>query len=55
MTAHEAGYRAAAAGAKRLLLTHFWPGTSRAEFVRRAKTHFGGDVLAAEERLVVSL
>lgn len=53
MTAAEAGEWAAAAGANRLLLTHFWPGTDRSESVARARAHFAGEVIAADDGLVV--
>jgi ribonuclease BN (tRNA processing enzyme) len=53
MTAAEAGAWAARAGAKRLLLTHFWPGSDRAVSVREANEVFDGEVIAAEEGLVV--
>lgn len=53
MTATEAA--AGAAGAKRLLLTHFWPGSNRAVSVAEARQVFDGDVITAEEGLVVSL
>lgn len=55
MTAAEAGRWARAAGARRLLLTHFWPGNDRAVSVAAASETFGGEVLAAEEGLVVTL
>jgi ribonuclease BN (tRNA processing enzyme) len=55
MTATEAGHRAAQAGARRLLLTHFWPGTDRAAAAAEARARFDGEVLVAEEGLVVPL
>ena len=55
MTSAEAGYWARRAGAHRLMLTHFWPGYDRASSVAAASAEFGGDVLAAEEDLTVSL
>ncbi|HEV7650065.1 MAG TPA: MBL fold metallo-hydrolase [Actinophytocola sp.] len=54
LTAREAGRFAAAAGARRLLLTHFWPGSDRGVSLRQAAAEFGGEVLAAEEDLVVA-
>lgn len=51
MTAKEAGQWGAKAGARRLLLTHFWPGTNRAEATRQAQAHFHGEVVAADEGL----
>jgi ribonuclease BN (tRNA processing enzyme) len=53
MTAAEAAH--GAAGAKRLLLTHFWPGSDRALSVAEARQVFDGDVIAAEEGLVLTL
>lgn len=53
MTATEAA--TAAAGAKRLLLTHFWPGSDRAISVAEAAQVFAGEVIAAEEGLVIAL
>lgn len=55
MTAAEAGRTAATAGAKTLLLTHFWPGTDRAESVAQASAEFSGEVLAAEEGMRLEL
>jgi ribonuclease BN (tRNA processing enzyme) len=55
LTAREAGRFAAAAGARRLLLTHFWPGSDRGVSLRQAAAEFGGEVLAAEEDLVVEV
>jgi ribonuclease BN (tRNA processing enzyme) len=55
MTAAEAGYWASRAGAKRLLLTHFWPGSDRSVSVKEAQEVFGGEVIAAEEGLVITL
>ncbi|MEV6288151.1 MBL fold metallo-hydrolase [Kribbella sp. NPDC051770] len=54
MKAAEAGI--GAAGAKRLLLlTHFWPGSDRALSVSQAQETFAGEVIAAEEGLVIDL
>lgn len=53
MTATEAAR--GAAGARRLLLTHFWPGSDRAVSVAEARAVFDGDVLAAEEGLTIAL
>jgi len=53
MTAGEAATYAT--GAKRLLLTHFWPGSDRAISVAEAGEIFEGEVLAAEEGLVIAL
>jgi hypothetical protein len=37
------------------MLTHFWPGNDRAASVAAASGEFDGDVLAAEEDLIVRL
>ncbi|WP_328613671.1 MBL fold metallo-hydrolase [Amycolatopsis sp. NBC_00355] len=55
MTAAEAGHWAARAGAHRLLLTHFWPGTDRDASAAEARAEFDGEVLVAEEDLTVVL
>lgn len=55
LTAAEAGAWAARAGARRLLLTHFWPGTDRVGSLAAARAAFPGDVLLADEGLVVPL
>jgi ribonuclease BN (tRNA processing enzyme) len=53
MTAAESAR--AARGARRLVLTHFWPGSDRAVSVREAVAEFDGEVIAADEGLVLSL
>jgi ribonuclease BN (tRNA processing enzyme) len=53
MTAAEAAL--GAAGAKRLLLTHFWPGSDRALSVSQARQLFTGEIIAADEGLVIAL
>lgn len=55
LSAAEAGHWATAAGAKRLLLTHFWPGDDRGVSLRQAREHYRGEVLAAEEGAVIDL
>ncbi|TDQ05925.1 MBL fold metallo-hydrolase [Labedaea rhizosphaerae] len=55
LTAREAGAAARAAGAKRLLLTHFWPGTDRSAAVAQAAEEFTGEVIAARDGLVLEL
>jgi len=55
LTAAEAGRWAALAGAHRLLLTHFWPGNDRATAAAAARSAFDGEVLVADEDLVVPL
>ncbi|WBQ02049.1 MBL fold metallo-hydrolase [Kribbella sp. CA-293567] len=53
MTAGEAA--TAAAGARKLLLTHFWPGSDRAISVSEAQRIFPGEVIAAAEGLRITL
>lgn len=55
LSARQAGRWAKVAGARRLLLTHFWPGADRAVSVAEAARTFGGEVLAAEEDLTIEL
>jgi ribonuclease BN (tRNA processing enzyme) len=55
LTAREAGEAAAAAGAHRLMLTHFWPGNDRERARAAAAAVFPGDVLIAEEGAVLDL
>lgn len=55
MTSAEAGHWARQAGARRLMLTHFWPGNDRAASMAAARAEFHGDVLGAEEGLIVPL
>lgn len=55
MTAAEAGHWAGAAGAQRLLLTHFWHGTNRQDSVAAARAHFTGEIIAADEGLLIHL
>lgn len=55
MTAAEAGQWAAEARARRLMLTHFWPGTDRAAAAAEAGARFGGEVLVASEDLTITL
>ncbi|MBQ1023974.1 MBL fold metallo-hydrolase [Micromonospora sp. C95] len=55
LTSEEAGHWATQAGARRLLLTHFWPGNDRAASAAAARSAFGGEVLIADEDLVVPL
>ena len=45
----------AAAGTRRLLLTHFWPGNDRERSRSEAGEAFGAGVLIADEGLEVSL
>ena len=53
MTSAEAGHWGRQAGARRLMLTHFWPGNDRAAALATAAAAFGGEVLAATEGLAV--
>ena len=55
MTSAEAGRWGQQAGARRLMVTHFWPGNDRAASMAAASAEFDGDVLAAEEGLTVGL
>jgi ribonuclease BN (tRNA processing enzyme) len=55
MTSREAGVWARRAGARRLVLTHFWPGNDRGAAVAAARAEFGGEVVAAEEGMVLPL
>jgi ribonuclease BN (tRNA processing enzyme) len=51
----EAALAAAAGGARRLLLTHFWPGADREECRRAAAEVFSGEIIVAEEGLEIPL
>lgn len=55
LSASEAGEAAAAAGARRLMLTHFWPGNDRERSRRAAARAFSGEILLADEGLAVSV
>lgn len=55
LSAREAGRAATAAGAHRLMLTHFWPGNDREQSRAEAAAEFGGEILVAAEGLVVPL
>ncbi len=55
MSAAEAGAWATRAGARRLLLTHFWPDSDREHSAAEARTTFAGEVITADEGLVVPL
>ena len=55
LTARQAGEVAAGAGAKRLLLTHFWPGNDREASRTAAREVYDGEVLLAEEGLRIAL
>ena len=55
LTSREAGEAAAAAGADRLMLTHFWPGNDRDRSRAAAAAVFPGEVLIADEGTVIHL
>jgi len=55
MTAREAGQAATAAGARRLMLTHFWPGNDRERSRAAAAEAFAGEILLADEGAIVAL
>ena len=55
MTAGQAGAAASEAGARRLLLTHFWPGNDRSLSRADAEATYDGEVLIATEWLRIDL
>lgn len=55
LSARDAGEAAARAGARRLLLTHFWPGNDRELSRESAAEVFPGEVLIADEGLEIHL
>jgi ribonuclease BN (tRNA processing enzyme) len=55
LSAAEAGEYARQAHARRLLLTHLWPGSDRALALMNAKKSFDGDVRVAEEALTIDI
>ena len=55
LSAAGAGQAAHAAGAGRLLLTHFWPGNDRHQSQAEAAEEFIGPILIADEDLVIPL
>lgn len=55
LNARDAGQAATAAGARRLLLSHFWPGNDRQISRADAASVFPGEVLIAEEDLQIRL
>jgi len=55
LSAAEAGEVATAAGARRLLLTHFWPDTDRSLARQAAQRGFRGDIYEASEGVVIEL
>lgn len=54
LTAEQAGAAAATVGARRLMLTHFWPGNDR-QASAAAACAYPGPILLAEEDLEVAL
>jgi ribonuclease BN (tRNA processing enzyme) len=54
-TARQAGADAARAGARRLLLTHLWPGSDPDAAVRAAGARYGGPIGVARPGLVIDL
>jgi ribonuclease BN (tRNA processing enzyme) len=55
LTARQAGEVARAAGARRLMLTHFWPDNDRERSQQDAAEVFAGEVLLADEGTEVPL
>lgn len=55
LRAVDAGQAAAAAGARRLMLTHFWPGNDRRASAAAAADVFSREILLADEGLTVRL
>jgi ribonuclease BN (tRNA processing enzyme) len=51
MTAEQAGQQATAAGVRRLLVTHVWPGNDPADAAAEAATTFAGETLVARDCL----
>lgn len=55
LTSREAGEAATAAGAHKLMLTHFWPGNDRDRSRATAAEAFSGEILIADEGTVIDL
>ena len=55
LTSRQAGEAATAAGARKLLLTHFWPGNDRDRSRAAAAEAFSGEILIADEGTVIDL
>lgn len=51
----EAGRAAAAAGCRRLVLTHFWPGNDRARTATDAAGGYSGEIVVADEGLSLTV
>ncbi len=54
-SARDAGQQATVAGARRLLLTHLWPGTDHAAAHTAAADHYAGEIAVATAGLVLDL
>lgn len=52
LTSHQAGVLARKAGARQLMLTHFWPGLDRSLFAEEAERAYGAPVILARPGLV---
>jgi ribonuclease BN (tRNA processing enzyme) len=52
-TPEEAGRTAREAGVRKLVLTHFLVGTNTEETERRCRTEFDGEVIIAEDLMIV--
>jgi len=55
LTPREAGEIASRAGAKRLLLTHFYPECDGVDILGQCRKHFAGEILLAEDLLRVAV
>jgi ribonuclease BN (tRNA processing enzyme) len=55
MTARQAGLAARAAGARRLVLTHIWPGLDRGAVAAEGSEAFGAPVVVAEPHLTIEV
>jgi len=55
LTPAEAGRLAAKAGAKRLLLTHFYPPCDEVDVMALAGQEFSGEILRAEDGLSLTV
>jgi ribonuclease BN (tRNA processing enzyme) len=53
--ADQVGRDAAEAGARRLVLTHLWPGTDPGAAVAAAARHYDGEITVAGEGLIIDL
>ncbi len=55
LSAHDAANLASKAGAKTLVLTHFWPYFSRKDYFQEARAKFEGKIVLAEENMVLEV